>query len=101
MQTEAERNLRKLLKKRERERERERETERSRKKFNLSRTMVDVAYSSHNMSHNHSKTKQVDNQEYLFTIVWITFVYRAFSSSFTRMIYMLSIFIPEAMTNVM
>ena len=73
MQTEAERNLRKLLKKRE-SRERERESQ-EQKKINLSRTMVDDAYLSHNMSRNQSKTKQVDNQEYLFNMVWITFVY--------------------------
>ena len=55
MQTEAERNLRKLLKKREtRERERQRGAE---KTFNLSRNMVEDAYLSHNMFHNESKTK--------------------------------------------
>ena len=58
MQTEAERNLRKLLKKRERERERQRERQRgAENNFNLSRNMVDDAYFSHNMFHNESKTK--------------------------------------------
>ena len=59
MQTEAERNLRKLLKKRERERERgERQRQRgATKSFNLSRNMVKDAYFSHNMFHNESKTK--------------------------------------------
>ena len=56
MQTEAERNLRKLLKKRETipERQRQRGAE---KTFNLSRNMVEDAYFSHNMFHNESKTK--------------------------------------------
>ena len=55
MQTEAERNLRKLLKKRERERDREREEQK--KTFNLSSNMVEDAHFSHNMFHNESKTK--------------------------------------------
>ena len=58
MQTEAERNLRKLLKKRETiERERRQRQRGAEKTFNLSRNMVEDAYFSHNMFHNESKTK--------------------------------------------
>ena len=59
MQTEAERNLRKLLKKRETLQERdERERQRgAENNFNLSRNMIEDAYFSHNMFHNESKTK--------------------------------------------